>query len=486
MSLKLKSGFEFDYDNLYGEGKVTDADLKSYEADLKRAHEAMKVMREKGFIRAHLSKDGEPEKVLFSQLPYVEEGHLNSPSSMKHLQELTDHVKDNVDVVVSLGIGGSYLGDKVIFDVQCGEFWNSMTKEERGGFPKVYFSGNNIDPQRTYDLIHYLEKAAEVKKCHEGGKLKVLLLVISKSGGTLDTMSNFMVIYDELGKCADIDQEVVAVTDPNMENQTLLKKLAIEKGWPQYAVPDGVGGRFSIFSEVGLTLAACVGFDIKAFLNGAKDMDQACQNEDIWQNPAMLNAALKFAASEKHGRDIEVMMPYGDYMESISMWYIQLLAESLGKQYNREGKEVCYGRTPIVAVGTRDMHSMTQQHQEGRLNKVIQFLKVKNWKHDYKIPNVFPEAKKLADIAGVTMSDALETARQSNADALTGNHRYNATFTLPELNAYHLGELLYMLAMSIAYEGELADVDAFNQPGVEAYKKIMWPRLNELKKEMDR
>lgn len=205
MSLKLKSGFEFDYDNLYGEGKVTDADLKSYEADLKRAHEAMKVMREKGFIRAHLSKDGEPEKVLFSQLPYVEEGHLNSPSSMKHLQELTDHVKDNVDVVVSLGIGGSYLGDKVIFDVQCGEFWNSMTKEERGGFPKVYFSGNNIDPQRTYDLIHYLEKAAEVKKCHEGGKLKVLLLVISKSGGTLDTMSNFMVIYDELGKCADIE-----------------------------------------------------------------------------------------------------------------------------------------------------------------------------------------------------------------------------------------------------------------------------------------
>ena len=120
MSLKLKSGFTFDYDNLYGEGKVTEADLKSYEEDLKKAHEAMKVMRETGFIRAHLSKDGEPEKVLFSQLPYVEEGHLNSPSSLKHLQELTDHVKDNVDVVVSLGIGGSYLGDKVIFDVQCG------------------------------------------------------------------------------------------------------------------------------------------------------------------------------------------------------------------------------------------------------------------------------------------------------------------------------------------------------------------------------
>ncbi|MCI7716032.1 MAG: glucose-6-phosphate isomerase [Mitsuokella jalaludinii] len=481
MSLKLKSGFTFDYDNLYGEGKVTEADLKSYEEDLKKAHEAMKVMRETGFIRAHLSKDGEPEKVLFSQLPYVEEGHLNSPSSLKHLQELTDHVKDNVDVVVSLGIGGSYLGDKVIFDVQCGAYWNELTKEERNGFPKVYFSGNNIDPRSTGDLIHHLETESKILKYHEKRNLKVLLLVISKSGGTLDTMSNFMVIYDALQKYPGIDVEVVAVTDPNMEKQTLLKKLAIEKGWPQYAVPDGVGGRFSIFCEVGLTLAACVGFDIKSFLDGAKDMDKACQNDDIWQNPAMLNAALKFAASEKHGRDIEVMMPYGDYLKSVSEWYIQLLAESLGKQFNKEGKEVCYGRTPLVAVGTTDMHSQTQQHQEGKLNKVVQFVKIEKWANDLVIPNTFPEAKKLADISGVTMSEALEVARQSNADALASNKRYNACFALPELNAYHLGELLYMLAMSVAYEGELADVDAFNQPGVESYKRIMGPKLQALK-----
>ena len=161
--------------------------------------------------------------------------------------------------------------------------------------------------------------------------------------------------------------------------------------------------------------------------------------------------------------------------------YIQLLAESLGKQYNKEGKEVCYGRTPLVAVGTTDMHSQTQQHQEGKLNKVVQFIRLENWKEDLEIPNVFPEAKKLADISGVTMGQALEVARQSNADALASNKRYNACFTLPELNAYHLGELLYMLAMSVAYEGELADVDAFNQPGVESYKRIMGPKLAERK-----
>ncbi len=483
MSLKLKSGFTFDYDNLYGEGKVTEADLKALEGDLKAAHEAMKVMREKGFIRAHLSKDGEPEKVLFSQLPYVEERHLNSPASLAKLQKLQDHVKDNVDVVVSLGIGGSFLGNKVLFDVQCGAYWNELPKAERKGFPKVYFSGNNIDPRSTGDLIHHLKNMARISCTHadKNGKLKVLLLVISKSGGTLDTMSNFMVIYDALTKEENIDVEVVAVTDPNMENQTLLKKLAIEKGWEQFAVPDGVGGRFSVFCEVGLTLAACIGFDIKGFLDGAKAMDEACQTEDLWQNPAMLNAALKFAASEKHGRDIEVMMPYGDYLKSVSEWYIQLLAESLGKQYNKEGKEVCYGRTPVVAVGTTDMHAQTQQHQEGKLNKVIQFVRVENWKDDLSIPNVFPEAKKLADISGVTMGQALEVARESNADALSSNKRYNACFTLPELNAFHLGELLYMLAMSIAYEGELADVDAFNQPGVESYKRIMGPKLQALK-----
>ena len=481
MSLKLASGFEFDYENLYGEGKVTEADLKSYEEDLKKAHEAMKVMREKGFIRAHLSKDGEPEKVLFSQLPYVKEGNLNSPSSLKKLGELTSHVKDNVDFVVSLGIGGSYLGNKVIFDVHCGEFWNELPKEERKGFPKVIFSGQNIDPRRTGDIIHYLENSAKITKSHEKRNLKVLLLVISKSGGTLDTMSNFMVIYDALQKYADIDVEVVAVTDPNMEKQTLLKKLAIEKGWPQYAVPDGVGGRFTIFCEVGLTLAACVGFDIEQFLAGAKAMDEACQNDDIWQNPAMLNAALKFAAAEKHGRDIEVMMPYGDYLKSVSEWYIQLLAESLGKQFNKDGKEVCYGRTPLVAVGTTDMHSQTQQHQEGKLNKVVQFIRLADWDNDLTIPDVFPEAKKLSDISGVTMGQALEVARQSNADALASNKRYNACFTLPKLNAYHLGELLYMLAMSVAYEGELSNVDAFNQPGVESYKRIMGPKLAEVK-----
>ncbi|MBR2775335.1 MAG: glucose-6-phosphate isomerase [Selenomonadaceae bacterium] len=481
MALTLKSGFSFDYDNLFGEGKVTQADLDSYADALKAAHEAMKVMRKDGFIKAHLSKDGAPEKVYFSKLPYITEENgklnLNSPASIKRLHDFTERIRNNVDAVVSLGIGGSFLGNKVLFDIFCGEFWNTWTTEQRNGLPKVYFSGQNIDPRRTGDIINHLKAMA----ANKGGKFKVMLMCMSKSGGTLDTMSNFMVILDALKKDPNIEVECVAVTDPNMEKKTLLKQIAVENGWETFAVPDGVGGRFTVFCEVGLSTAAVIGMDIEKFLEGARDMDEACKNDDLWQNPAMLNAALKVAAYKKHGRNIEVMMPYGDYLKSLSEWYIQLLAESLGKQFDKEGKEVCEGRTPLVAVGTTDMHSQTQQHQEGTLDKVVQFIKVAKWANDLTIPNVFPNVKKLADISGVTMGDALEVARQSNADALKSNKRFNACFTLPEVNEYHLGELMYLLAMSVAYEGELLNVDAFNQPGVEAYKRIMGPKLQELK-----
>ena len=485
MALTLKSGFSFDYDNLFGEGKVTAADIEECKDALEKAHAAMKVMRESGFIKAHLSKDGAPEKVYFSKLPYITEENgklnLNSPASIKRLHDFTEKIRNNVDAVVSLGIGGSFLGNKVLFDVFCGEFWNTWTPEQRKGLPKVYFSGQNIDPRRTGDIINHLKAMAANKQTHGGGKFKVMLMCMSKSGGTLDTMSNFMVILDALKKVDTIEVECVAVTDPNMEKKTLLKQIAVDNGWECFAVPDGVGGRFTVFCEVGLSTAAVIGMDIEKFLEGARDMDKACQNDDIWQNPAMLNAALKVIAYKKYGRNIEVMMPYGDYLKSLSEWYIQLLAESLGKQFDKEGKEVCEGRTPLVAVGTTDMHSQTQQHQEGTLDKVVQFIKVEKWANDLVIPNVFPNVKKLADISGVKMGDALEVARQSNADALKSNKRFNACFTLPEVNEYHLGEIMYLLAMSVAYEGELLNVDAFNQPGVEAYKRIMGPKLQELK-----
>lgn len=481
MKLELRSGFSFDYGNMTGEGRVTEADVAELSPRLLAAHEAVEEMRRTGLARGHLSKDGAPEKVLFTELPYVAEGNLNSPSSLQKLKAFGEDIRENVDAVVSLGIGGSFLGSRVIFDVTCGEFWNERPSAARGGWPEVYFSGNNIDPRRTADLVAYLLYRAEVTKSRAGHPFTVLLLVISKSGGTLDTMANFMVLYDRLREAADVKLRVAAVTDPGEASPTALRRLAKEHSWPMFRVPDGVGGRFSVFSEVALSLASCIGFDIDGFLAGARAMDESCRTAEVWENPALLNAALKFIAAKKYGREIEVMMPYGDYLKSLAEWYIQLLAESLGKERDRAGRIVHYGRTPIVAVGTTDMHAQTQQHQEGPLNKVVQFIRVEKWPEDQMIPDVFPDVPSLSAVAGVTMAEALEAARQANAEALAANDRFNALFSLPELNAFHLGELMYLLALSVAYEGELADVDAFNQPGVEAYKRVLGPRLAKIK-----
>jgi glucose-6-phosphate isomerase len=483
--LRLGSGLTFNYANMFGPSRIDRADLAELGGRIAAAHVAVCNMRNTGEVRGHLSKDGAPEKVLFTQLPFVAGGNLNSPESIARLKTFGQSLRHNTDAVIHFGIGGSYLGNKVIFDAHCGDYWNAKSPTDRDGYPRLYFSGNNIDPRRTADLINHIIAQAGLKAMPgDGEPYRVLLIVTSKSGATIDTMSAFMAVYDALRtKGPELEVAVVAVTDQTPgPKATLLKKLADAKGWNTFAVPDGIGGRFSVFSEVGLVTAACVGFDIDGFLAGAGAMDEACRTDDVWRNPAMLNAALKYIAAEKYGYRTEVFMPYGDYLKSLAEWYVQLLAESLGKRFDRSGREVFYGRTPIVAVGTTDMHAQTQQHQDGCRDKLVQFVKVGSWPEDMAIPDIFPEVPELSRISSINMSQALDVALEANAQALSGDNRPNAAFVLPRLNAYHLGELMYLLALSVAYEGELADVDAFDQPGVEAYKRIMAPKLLALRK----
>ncbi|MBS4913735.1 MAG: glucose-6-phosphate isomerase [Veillonella sp.] len=472
----LPSGLTFDYTNVLSDWAVTEADVQSEKAHIEKAVKAAAQVRVNGVVEGHLSKDGTPELVLFPQLPYIEDDHLNSEAVMKRLEELGAHAKADIDAVVSFGIGGSYLGGKVLFDVHCGEFWNQKTREERGGYPQLYFSGNNVDPKRTAELIEMLKINAERK----GGPFKVMLIVFSKSGSTIEPMSNFMVAQEAMLK-AGIGVEVVAVTDPRSdEKETLLHKLAVSQGWPIFAVPDGVGGRFSVFTEVGLVVGAVVGFDIRQFLAGAKEMDEACKSEDMMKNPALLSAILKYIASEKYGRIIEVMMPYGDSLKSLAEWYVQLLAESLGKE--KDDKSGRYGRTPVVAVGTTDMHAQTQEHQEGRLNKVVTFVKVNEWGTTLEVPHTYSDIPTLEAFSGLDLGTILNTALEANSEALTGDNRFNLTIELPKADAYNLGAFMFMQCWAIFYEGQLAEVDAFNQPGVEVYKKLLGPKLAAHKK----
>ena len=232
--LKLRSGFTFDVTNLYGPKAVTEEEVKAFEPVYTKAHEAVMNMRKTGIMPGHLSKDGEPEEVLFPQLPYIEDGNINSPERIFALEELARTTRNRVDTVVFLGIGGSYLGGKVLFDVQCGEFWNLKSTEERKGFPKAFFAGNNVDSHKMTGLINFLKADSHTKPNYT-----VMAVVISKSGSTIEPMSNYMVLKQAMND-AGIALETVAVTDPHDggEKETLLHGLAKKSGWPIFYVPD--------------------------------------------------------------------------------------------------------------------------------------------------------------------------------------------------------------------------------------------------------
>ena len=469
--LVLNSGFTFDYTNMFGTGRLQEADLTALEGDMQKAAAAVDEMRRSGTAYKHLSKDGTPEPVYFTRFADIENGNPNTPVSLQKLKEFGDYLRTNVDAVVFLGIGGSYLGNKVLFDIGAGPSWNSLGEKRRSGYPRIYFSGNNLDAGQCEEIMNEL-RYWSVHAWPKKKRFKVMLVPISKSGSTLETLASFIYFYEACNKSVMFDTEVTAVTDRNPEAGSPLFTLAEKHGWRCFDIKNGIGGRFSVLTDPGLVTAAAIGMNVEELLSGAGNMEAACRSENIYENPALMNAALKYLAAAKYGCHIEVFMGYGERLGSLGQWYVQLLAESLGKRQNRSGETVYYGRTPVPAVGTTDMHAQTQLHQDGIRNKVVQFLQIKNMPGDIVLGMPFDEPV-FKKYHGLKMNEALAMALDSNAEALNSDNRFNARYVLPEMNAYHLGELFYFLMLSIAYEGELANIDAFDQPGVETYKKIM-------------
>lgn len=468
----LPHGLIIDFKNLFGEKRL-DADevnnfIKKFADDIAIAIEDIRFT---GVAKEHYSKDGELEHVYFLRMPYIKEGNPNTPQSIQKLINFQKKFKQT-DAVVFLGIGGSYLGAKVLVDSIGGLGWNYNTPL-RNGFPRVYFSGNNLDAEDCKELISELLRHAAKKNARTKNKFNILLIPISKSGTTLETILNFMYFYEVLSGSDDVSLDCAVVTDLNADiSKSPLLQLACKFGWETFDIKEGIGGRFSVMTDPGLLALAAVGGDIETFLQGARDVDTYCKQVNINENPAFVNAGLKYMAYLK-GIDIEVFMPYYMRLKSLSEWYVQLLAESLGKRFDRNGNEVNYGRTPIVAVGTTDMHAQTQQHQEGKRNKIVQFLEIGSVENDIMVKNPFSELEMLNKKDGLKMHEVLKIALQANEAALNSDNRYNAKFTLPQLNEYYLGQLMYFLMLSVAYEGEIANVDAYNQPGVEVYKRFM-------------
>lgn len=474
--ITLPSGFVFDVTNMLGDGLITDAMLDELAPRVKAAADAVETIRETGRAKNHLSKDGTPEPVYFPRLPFPGKNSPNTPELLRELTEFGEKVRKEADAVIFCGIGGSYLGGKVLYDCYTSAYWPENGKKV---LPKIYFSGNNVDPEDLEGITSSLLEASRTMWEQQHRVYRVLLVPISKSGTTLETTTAFLYFYHVLSRL-DTQFKVsgAVVTDKNNADAPL-NQLARKFRWPIFDVPVGVGGRFSVLSEPGLVVGAVLGMDLNALLRGAREMDGCCRSADLGKNPALLNATLKYAGAKYLGATIEIIMPYAMRLKALGEWYVQLLAESLGKRKDRDGHTVFYGRTPVVAIGTTDMHAQTQMHQDGRRDKIVQFLFVESRKNRIKTHNPFPELSIYKRYEGMDVGRALEVAMEANEAALAGDKRLNALYRVPRIDEYFLGQIFYFLMLSIAYEGELANVDAYDQPGVEVYKKIMNKALAE-------
>ena len=382
-----------------------------------------------------------------------------SEETVWYVKEFASMVKGRFDNILVLGIGDSALGGIAVTEALLKPYWNYLTKEQRENYPRIFFL-DNIDPDTMTGLLQILDLK------------KTLVNVITKSGSTAETMSQYMIIKDlmekELGD--DYRKNIVATTDQRVG---VLRQLADQEGYKTFVVPDDVGGRFSVFSAVGLLPFALVGLDIDKIMSGIKDMDLALKNTDIFENIAAQGALINYLMDTKLNKRISVMMPYSSKLKYVSDWYVQLWAESLGKEVNRNGEKVNVGPTPVKALGATDQHSQIQLYNEGPNDKLITFIRVDDFDNTLEIPKIF-EYTGIGYLGGKTINDLINAEADSTRVALADYNRPTMTISIEKVDEYNVAQLLYMLEVQTAIAGELYNIDTFNQPGVEQAKNYTY------------
>ncbi len=405
----------------------------------------------------------------WTELPY------NQKEIVADIVDTAKKIRKSYDNFVVLGIGGSALGPISVFNALCHLRHNELKKSVRKA-PKLYVE-DNVDPERMAALLDVIDLD------------KTVFNVITKSGATSETMAQYLIINDLLKKrYGDKAKEhIIATTSESKGN---LIKLAKKEGYKTFYIPDGVGGRFSELCPVGLLPAAVCGIDIKELLKGAAYMDSMCKNKNVRKNPALLSALLQYIAINR-GKNISVMMPYADSLKYIADWYCQLWGESLGKAIDLDGNVVNVGQTPVKALGVTDQHSQIQLYREGPFDKVITLIGVKQFRKEVIIPDGCEDIHDVNFLSGHTMSELINAERLATEYALTTAGRLNYTIILPEVNAFTLGQLLYLFMLQTAYCGAMLNIDTFNQPGVEGGKNATYALFGKhgyeaVKSEMDK
>ncbi|MDP4207341.1 MAG: glucose-6-phosphate isomerase [Bacteroidota bacterium] len=387
-------------------------------------------------------------------------GWVNLPSSIKN-SELADieavaaSLKSKTEVVVVIGIGGSYLGAKNVVEALSNSFQTLKKKQEN---PLVLFAGQNISEDYMHELIEILDER------------KYGIVVISKSGTTTEPAVAFRLLKGHLeakvGK-AEAKDLIVAITD---EKRGALRTLATQEGYKTFAIPDDIGGRYSVLTPVGLLPIAVAGFDIRALVEGAKAMEKAtAQNVPFEQNPSAIYAAARNALY-KAGKTTEILASYNPKLVYFSEWWKQLYGESEGKESK--------GIFPASVTFTADLHSMGQYIQEGLRNIFETVISVNSVNYKVTIPNDPENLDTLNFLSGKRIDEVNKNAELGTMLAHVDGGVPNIRVEIPKINEYHLGELMYFFEKACGISGYILGVNPFDQPGVEAYKKNMFALLD--------
>lgn len=383
-------------------------------------------------------------------------GWVNLPSStpaslIEDIENVAKSLRESCEVVVAIGIGGSYLGAKAVIEALS----DSFAAYRQGDAPKVLFAGQNIGEDYLYELKDFLK-----------GK-KFGIIVISKSGTTTEPAIAFRMLKEqleaELGK-AEASKRIIAITDAK---RGALRQLATEEGYKTFVIEDNVGGRFSVLTPVGLLPIAVAGFDIKALMEGAIEMEKAtvAANES---NPSLLYAITRNALYNA-GKKIEILVNYNPKLHYFGEWWKQLYGESEGKDNK--------GIFPAAVDNSTDLHSMGQWIQEGERIIFETVISVEEQKHTLTIPSDDANLDGLNYIAGKRVDQVNKMAELGTRIAHVDGGVPNMIVTIPALKERYLGQLIYFFEKACGISGYILDVNPFNQPGVEAYKRNMFALL---------
>ena len=378
---------------------------------------------------------------------------------LAQVENFSNKARGKYEDVVVLGIGGSALGPIALRTALRPSGWNMLDDRARGGYPRLHVL-DNVDPETIAALLGRLRLK------------RTLFIVTSKSGGTAETMAQFLIVHDRITrKKLDVKKHVVFVTDPT---HGALRPLAERLKVPALDIPANVGGRFSVLTPVGTLPAALIGIDVRSLLAGAGEMAKRCESAELAKNPAGVYATLQWLADTTLSKKIAVFMPYSDPLRDFAAWFVQLWAESLGKQ-RPDGTPV--GSTPLPARGATDQHAQVQLFMEGPADKTVTFVAVEKRATDVTIPKAFPDVKELGYLGGHSLGELIDIEQRATAGALAKRGRPNMTIHLERVDASHVGQLMMLLEIATAYAGQLYGIDAFNQPGVELGKQFAYALL---------